>query len=79
MAANTTWTVRLTGRVTAPAGAVITENAATMADAPDPNLANNTATVSLTVHDRGMQETNQGLEMAAAMSKNPFLPPSNGQ
>jgi hypothetical protein len=50
-----------------------------MADAPDPNLANNTATVSLTVHDRGMQETNQGLEMAAAMSKNPFLPPSNGQ
>jgi outer membrane protein assembly factor BamB len=49
MAANTTWTVRLTVKVTAPAGTVITENAATMADTPDPNLANNTATVSLTV------------------------------
>ncbi len=49
MAANTTWTVRLTVKVTAPAGTVITENAATMADTPDPNLANNTATVSITV------------------------------
>ena len=49
MAPNTTWTVRLTVKVTAPAGTVITENAATMADTPDPNLANNTATVSLTV------------------------------
>jgi hypothetical protein len=47
MAANTTWTVRLTVKVTAPAGTVITENAATMADTPDPNLANNTATVSI--------------------------------
>ncbi len=28
---------------------VITESAATMADNPDPNLANNKATVSLTV------------------------------
>jgi outer membrane protein assembly factor BamB len=46
---NTTWTVRLTVKVTAPAGTVITENAATMADTPDPNMANNTATVSLTV------------------------------
>jgi outer membrane protein assembly factor BamB len=49
MALNTTWTVRLTVKVTAPAGTVITENAATMADTPDPNMANNTATVSLTV------------------------------
>ncbi|HYK34306.1 PQQ-binding-like beta-propeller repeat protein, partial [Alloacidobacterium sp.] len=48
MAPNTTWTVRLTVRVTAPAGTVITANAATMSDTPDPNLANNTATVSLT-------------------------------
>jgi outer membrane protein assembly factor BamB len=49
MAPNTTWTVRLTVKVTAFAGTVITENAATMADTPDPNLANNMATVSLTV------------------------------
>ena len=49
MAPNTTWTVRLTVKVTAPAGAVITANAATMSDTPDPNMANNTATVSLTV------------------------------
>jgi hypothetical protein len=49
MALNTTWTVRLTVKVTASAGTVITESAATMADTPDPNLANNTATVSLTV------------------------------
>ena len=49
MAPNTTWTVRVTVKVTAPAGTVITENAATMADTFDPNLANNTATVSTTV------------------------------
>jgi outer membrane protein assembly factor BamB len=49
MALNTTWTVRLTVKVTAPAGTVITENAATMADTTDPNMANNTATVILTV------------------------------
>ena len=49
MAPNTTWTVRLTVKVTASAGTVITENAATMSDTPDPNLANNTATVGLTV------------------------------
>jgi outer membrane protein assembly factor BamB len=49
MAPNTTWTVRLTVKVTAPAGTVITDNAATLADTPDPNLANNTATVSTTV------------------------------
>ena len=41
--------VRRTVKVTAPAGTVITESAATSADTPDPNLANNTATVSLTV------------------------------
>lgn len=49
MAPNTTWTVRLTVKVTAPSGTVITENAAAMADTLDPNLANNTATASLTV------------------------------
>jgi outer membrane protein assembly factor BamB len=49
MAPNTTWTVRLTVRVTAPPGTVITENAATMADTLDPNLANNKATVSVKV------------------------------
>jgi hypothetical protein len=49
MAPNTTWTVRLTVRVTAPAGTVITESGATLADNPDPNMANNTATVSTTV------------------------------
>jgi outer membrane protein assembly factor BamB len=49
MAPNTTWTVRLTVKVTAPAGTVITESAATLASTADPNLANNTATVSLTV------------------------------
>jgi uncharacterized repeat protein (TIGR01451 family) len=49
MAVNTTWTVRLTVKVTAPAGTVITENAATLADTPDSNPANNTATASITV------------------------------
>ena len=49
MAPNTTWTVRLTVKVTAAAGSTITANAATMSDTPDPNLANNTATVSLKV------------------------------
>jgi outer membrane protein assembly factor BamB len=49
MAPNTTWTVRLTVKVTAPAGTVITANAATMADTLDPHLANNMATVSIKV------------------------------
>jgi outer membrane protein assembly factor BamB len=49
MAPNTTWTVRLTVKVTAPSGTVITENAATTADTSDPNTANNTATVSIKV------------------------------
>jgi outer membrane protein assembly factor BamB len=49
MAPNTTWTVRLTVKVTAAAGATITENAATMADTPDPNTTNNMATVSVKV------------------------------
>jgi hypothetical protein len=49
MAPNTTWTVRLTVKVTAPAGTVITEGAATLADTFDPNLANNTATASIKV------------------------------
>ena len=49
MAPNTTWTVRVVVKVTAPAGTVITENAAVTAYNPDPNPANNTATVSMTV------------------------------
>ena len=49
MAPNTTWTVRLIVKVTAPSGTVITENATVTEDTPDPNLANNTATVSTTV------------------------------
>lgn len=49
MASNATWTVRLTVKVTAPSGTVITENAATMSNTLDPNLANNTATVSIKV------------------------------
>ncbi len=49
MAPNTTWTVRLTVKVTAPTGTVITENATATEETPDPNLANNTATVSTTV------------------------------
>ena len=49
MAPNTTWTVRLTVKVTAPSGTVITESATATEDSFDPNLANNTATVSLTV------------------------------
>jgi hypothetical protein len=49
MAPNTTWTVRLTVKVTAPSGTVITANAATLADTLDPNLANNMATVRVKV------------------------------
>jgi uncharacterized repeat protein (TIGR01451 family) len=50
MAPNTTWTVRLTVKVTAPAGAIIFENGATLANNPaDPNMANNTASVRVTV------------------------------
>ena len=49
MAPNTTWTVRVVVKVTAPSGTVITESATTTEDTTDPNLANNTATVSTTV------------------------------
>ena len=49
MAPNTTWTVRVVVKVTAPSGTVITESATTTEDTFDPNLANNTATVSTTV------------------------------
>jgi len=49
MAPNTTWTVRLTVKVTAPASTVITESAATTSDTPDPNMPNNMATVNLKV------------------------------
>ena len=49
MAPNTTWTVRLTVKVTASSVPLITEDAATLADTLDPDLSNNTATVSITV------------------------------
>jgi uncharacterized repeat protein (TIGR01451 family) len=49
MAPNTTWTVRLTVRVTAHAGTVITESATAAEDTTDPNTGNNTATASTTV------------------------------
>jgi len=49
MAPNTTWTVRVVVKVTAPSGTVITESATTTEDTFDPNLANNTAMVSTTV------------------------------
>ena len=49
MAVNTTWTVRLVVKVTAPAGTVIKESATATEDTADPNTANNTATVSMTV------------------------------
>ena len=49
MAPNTTWTLRLTVKVTAPSGSVITETGTATEVTPDPNLADNTATVSTTV------------------------------
>ena len=49
MAPNTTWTVRLTVKVTGAPGTFINVNAAAMADTPDPNMANNRAFVNLQV------------------------------
>ena len=49
MAPNTTWTVRLVVQVTASSGSVLTESGTVTEDTFDPNLANNTATVSTTV------------------------------
>ena len=53
MAPNTTWTVRLTvelpPEIEIVPGSVITESGTVTAENPDPNLANNTATVSITV------------------------------
>lgn len=49
MGPNTTWTVRLTVKVTAPAGAVITERGTAGEDMGDPNPANNSAIVRTTV------------------------------
>jgi len=49
MAPNTTWTVRLTVKVTAPSGAVITQLGTVTEDTFDPNLANNLSEVSTTV------------------------------
>ena len=49
MSPNTTWTVQLTVKVTAPVGTLITESGTVREDTPDPNPANNTATVSTLV------------------------------
>ncbi len=49
MAANTTWTVRLTVKVTAPAGSVLTESGTATEVTPDPNPADATATVRTVV------------------------------
>ena len=49
MSPNTTWTVQLTVKVTAPVGTLITESGTVTEDTPDPNSANNTATVSTLV------------------------------
>ena len=49
MAPNTTWTLRLTVKVTAPSGTVITETGTATEVTPDPNPADATATVSATV------------------------------
>jgi len=50
MAANATWTVRVTVRVIVPSGATITEKAVVLADTLDPNVANNAVTLSTKVH-----------------------------
>ena len=49
MAPNTTWTVRLTVKVTASIGTLITENGTVSEDTPDPDPANSMATVSTLV------------------------------
>jgi hypothetical protein len=49
MAPNTTWTLRLTVKVTAPAGTVITESGTATEVTPDPNPADATVTASTTV------------------------------
>ena len=50
MAPNTTWTVRVTVKVTAPVRDGHHRRwTATCQDTTDPNMANNTATVSTTV------------------------------
>jgi len=49
MAPNTTWTLRLTVKVTAPSGSVITETGTAAEVTPDPNPADATATVSTAV------------------------------
>jgi uncharacterized repeat protein (TIGR01451 family) len=49
MAPNTTWTVRLTVKVTAPIGTLITESGTVTENTPDSHPANNAATVSTLV------------------------------
>jgi hypothetical protein len=49
MAPNTTWTLRLTVKVTAPSGSVITETGTATEVTPDPKPADATSTVSVAV------------------------------
>jgi hypothetical protein len=49
MAPNTTWTLRLTVKVTASSGTVITESGTAREVTPDPNPASATAMLSTTV------------------------------
>ncbi len=49
MAPNTTWTLRLTVKVTAPSGSVITETGTATEVTPDPNTADATSTVNVAV------------------------------
>jgi hypothetical protein len=79
MAPNTTWTVRLTVKVTALAGTVITESGTVTEDTVDPNPANKTATVSTTVRERSMQwnesaiEWGQGIVLVLNFCRTPQL------
>jgi lysophospholipase L1-like esterase len=49
MAPNTTWTVSLTVKVTAPSGTIITESATATEETFDPDTANSTATVPILI------------------------------
>ncbi len=49
MAANSTWTVRLTVKVTAPSGTAIIESGSAAQLLPEQNLSNNKATITTSV------------------------------
>ena len=65
MAPNTTWTLRLTVKVTAPSGSVITETGSATEVTPDPNPADATSTVSMAVECRARQRATSSLGSAA--------------